>query len=63
MDLDEIRENDHNLSIPLYVAQPTANGASAAQDPNSNLTKALSSWLDSSAKLRAALAAVIQTQH
>jgi type I restriction enzyme M protein len=52
--LEEIRAKDGNLSIPLYVAPGTANGASdteAIGTGKTDLTKSLSAWLESSAHL------------
>jgi energy-coupling factor transporter ATP-binding protein EcfA2 len=57
--LAEIRAHDGNLSIPLYIslAAESATGSCDASRPD--LAAALGAWLESSARVREALAAVI----
>ena len=59
--LEEIRANDGNLSIPLYVSQlPTSvreeSETYGTEDP---LTAALSGWIESSAQMRKALSKLL----
>jgi type I restriction enzyme M protein len=48
--LDEIRNNNHNLNIPLYVRK-TAAKINADQNEN-NLTETIAAWEQSSLDLR-----------
>ena len=51
--LDEIRNNNHNLNIPLYVRK-TAAKINADQNEN-NLTETIAAWEQSSRDLRASM--------
>ena len=58
--LEEIRAKDGNLSIPLYVSAPDANGQ-VQISANGSLPDALSAWLSSASDVRAALATILGT--
>ena len=58
--LDEIRAQQHNLSIPLYVRTETANGnGQAANGPS--LPEAIEAWQTSSHELRRSMDDLFQT--
>jgi len=61
--LQEIRGNDGNLSIPLYVAQPAG---MVCEEPGryggASLPDALSAWLESSAEIRRSLDALFEVR-
>jgi hypothetical protein len=59
--LEEIRGKDGNLSIPLYVAT-TANGNMATSPETTStatLPAAMAGWVESSPRVRAALAGLL----
>ena len=58
--LEEIRAREGNLSIPLYVSAPDANGQ-VQVSANGSLPDALSAWLSSANNVRAALATILGT--
>ncbi len=63
--LEEVRANDGNLSIPLYIAPASANGASDQQSQNSgeaDLATALDGWLKSSGEVRRALDSILHSR-
>lgn len=61
--LEELRANDGNLSIPLYVAQPAG---MVCEEPGQyggrSLPDALSAWLESSAEVRSSLEALFEVR-
>jgi type I restriction enzyme M protein len=56
--LEEIRTKDGNLSIPLYVSAPEANGQ-VHVSANGSLPETFSTWLLSVSDVRAALATIL----
>lgn len=61
--LPELRANDGNLSIPLYVAQPAGMVCEEpAQYGGETLPDALSAWLESSAEIRRSLDALFEVR-
>ncbi len=58
--LEEIREQDHNLSIPLYVRAESAGGNGNGEDGPS-LSEAITSWQESSQELRQSMDALFAT--
>jgi hypothetical protein len=58
--LEEIRARDSNLSIPLYVSVPEANGQ-VRVSTNGSLPDALSAWLSSAGDVHTALATILGT--
>jgi restriction endonuclease S subunit len=56
--LGEIRANDGNLSIPLYVSARNSNGQ-VQISANGSLPDSLSAWLSSATDVRAALATIL----
>ena len=56
--LEEIRAKEGNLSIPLYVSRPDANGH-VQISANGTLPDALSAWLSSASDVRATLATIL----
>ena len=60
--LDEIRSQDGNLSIPLYVRPANGNGSSAGGNGGRKaLDKAITEWQDSSATLRQSMDGLFKT--
>ena len=65
VDLDEVRRQGHNLSIPLYVAP--ANSTSAASNSNGDandqpsLREAIAAWQTSSMALRASMSDLLES--
>ena len=60
--LDEIRSQDGNLSIPLYVRPTNGNGSSAGGNGGRKaLVKAITEWQDSSATLRQSMDGMFKT--
>jgi type I restriction enzyme M protein len=63
--LADIRAKDGNLSIPLYVESIPSNGSAGATGSSASqpdLPGALNAWLQSSSKVRTALAALIENK-
>ncbi len=61
--IEEIRAKEGNLSIPLYVGGETqAQTDVAAESARTALPEALLGWLESSAKLRAALSSLLRAE-
>jgi hypothetical protein len=58
--LEEIRARDGNLSIPLYVSAPDANGQ-VQISAHGSLPDSLSAWLSSASDVRAALVTILGT--
>jgi type I restriction enzyme M protein len=58
--LEEIRSREGNLSIPLYVSAPDANGQ-VQISANGSLPDVLSAWLSSASDVRAALTTIPST--
>jgi type I restriction enzyme M protein len=58
--LDEIRQQDSNLSIPLYIRPVNGNG-SAAGDDDKTLAAAIAEWQNSSAALRKSMDGLFKT--
>jgi len=63
--LDQVRGNDFNLSIPLYVATGSGNGGAANGgtdgDDGLSLTQALAAWQESSTALRASMSELMES--
>ena len=58
--LDEIRAQQHNLSIPLYVRSESANGNGKAENGPS-LREAIATWQTSSRDLRLSMDDLFET--
>jgi type I restriction enzyme M protein len=58
--LADLRAKDANLSIPLYVSSASKAEQESAKYGVDGLDKALAEWLDSSAKLRRSLEALLK---
>ena len=58
--IEEIREKEGNLSIPLYIAsEASVASEGSAESRADNLPAALSAWLDSSASIRKSLESLL----
>ncbi|MFZ5447065.1 MAG: N-6 DNA methylase [Thermodesulfobacteriota bacterium] len=59
--IEEIRSKGGNLSIPLYVSAPKANGQLQVS-ANGSLSESLTAWLSSARNARSAIAAVLESK-
>jgi type I restriction enzyme M protein len=58
--LEEVRKNDHNLKIDLYVATPPANNGNAVgTEPPNELPAAVGKWSDARIQVRDALSSLV----
>ncbi len=57
--IEQIRAKDGNLSIPLYAANGSATSVTTEQAKTSNLSNALTAWLQSSRDTRQALSQIL----
>lgn len=60
--MEEVRKNVFNLSIPLYV-NPAPEKSQQINGADSDLVNALSTWLQSSAKVRLSLQGILESGH
>jgi type I restriction enzyme M protein len=61
--LDQVRANDFNLSIPLYVRSANGGNGNGQGDGGNNLglTQAITAWRESSAQLRKSTSTLFET--